>query len=197
MPAIESQVRRPRLRYSASLIKVAQPSVAALLSVGRKAPADWARVLLVDLGSLRTACPLFRNLGDPSTDWERWCALLVTPVGNRAMRLSQTHDTNWREAHYISTVDLPSTFPAELPPHALLCPEFPHEIVRVFTSEKARQAHRARAHEHRAMARTSSVMSDAQRVATSLVHAMAVEHLEHNDADARCWTACYPNSQLL
>ena len=35
----------------------------------------------------------------------------------------------------------------------MLCPECPHESVRVFTSEKARQAHRARAHGHRAMAR--------------------------------------------
>ena len=31
MPAIESQIRRARLRYAASLIKVAQPSVGALL----------------------------------------------------------------------------------------------------------------------------------------------------------------------
>ena len=34
-------LRRQLERYAASLIKVAQPSVAALLSVGRKAPADW------------------------------------------------------------------------------------------------------------------------------------------------------------
>ena len=95
----------------------------------------------------------FRNLGDASIDWERWRALLVTPVGDRAMRLSQTHETNWREAHYISTVDLSSTFPAELPPDALLCSECPHESVRVLTSEKAKQAHRARAHGHTVMTR--------------------------------------------
>ena len=67
----------------------------AALSVGRKAPADWARMLLGDLESLRSVlrsvCPLFRNLGDPSIDWERWGALVVTPVGDRAMRLSQRH----------------------------------------------------------------------------------------------------------
>ena len=91
IPSIESQIRRARLRYAASLIRVAQPSVAALLSVGRKAPADWARMLLSDLESIRNACPLFRNLGDPSIDWERWRALIVTSVGDRAMRLSQTY----------------------------------------------------------------------------------------------------------
>ena len=36
--SIESQIRRARLRYAASLIRVAQPSVAALPSEGRKAP---------------------------------------------------------------------------------------------------------------------------------------------------------------
>ena len=133
MPAIESQIRRARVRYAASLIRVAQPSVAALLSVGRKAPADWARIFFGDLES-QTVCPLFRNPGDPSIDWERWRALLVTPVGDRAMRVSQTYETNWHEAHYISTVDLSSTFPAELPTDALLCPECPHESVRVFTN---------------------------------------------------------------
>ena len=92
--AIESQIRRARLRYASSLMRVAQPSVAALLSVGRKAPADWARMLLGDLDSLRSVCPLIRNLGDPSIDWERWRALLVTPVGDRAMRLSQTCESN-------------------------------------------------------------------------------------------------------
>ena len=56
---------------------MAQPSIAALLSVGRKAPADWARMLLGDLESLRNACPLFRNLSDPSIDWERWRELIV------------------------------------------------------------------------------------------------------------------------
>ena len=63
------------------LVRVTQPSVAALLGVGRWAPADWARMLLVDHESLRTVCPLFRNLGDPSIDWERWRALRVTPFG--------------------------------------------------------------------------------------------------------------------
>ena len=53
------------MRYAASLIRVAQPSVAALLSVGRKAPADWARMPLVDLESLLADCPILNNLGDP------------------------------------------------------------------------------------------------------------------------------------
>ena len=35
IPSIEFQIRRARLRYAASLIWVAQPFVAALLSVGR------------------------------------------------------------------------------------------------------------------------------------------------------------------
>ena len=61
MPAVESQVGRARMRYAASLIRRAQPSAAALLSVGRKAPADWASMLLVDLESLRTVCPLFQQ----------------------------------------------------------------------------------------------------------------------------------------
>ena len=65
MPAMESQMRRARLRCAASLTRVAQPSVAALLSVGRKAPADWARMLFLDLESLWTVCPLFRNVGGP------------------------------------------------------------------------------------------------------------------------------------
>ena len=69
---------------------MAQPSVAALLSVGRKALADWARMVLGDLEPIRNACPLFRNLGDTSIEWERWRALIVTPLGDRAMRLSQT-----------------------------------------------------------------------------------------------------------
>ena len=77
IPSIESQIRRARLRYAASLVKVAQPSVAALLGVGRRAPADWASMLLEDLESLREVCPLFQNLDDPSTDWERWRALIA------------------------------------------------------------------------------------------------------------------------
>ena len=144
-PSIVSQIRRARLRYAASLIRVAQPSVAPLLSVGRKAPADWARMLLGDLESLRNACPLFRNLGDPSIDWERWRALIVTPVGDRAMRLSQTYESNWHETPCIKTVDLSCTHVADLPAGVLLCPECPHECVRAFTSEKARQAHGQRA----------------------------------------------------
>ena len=71
IPSIESQVRRARLRYAASLVKVAQPSVAALLGVGLGAPADWASMVLGDLKALREVCPLFQNLDDPSTDWER------------------------------------------------------------------------------------------------------------------------------
>ena len=58
IPSIESQIRRARLRYAASLVKVAQPSVAALLGVGLRAPADWASMLLEDLEALREVCPL-------------------------------------------------------------------------------------------------------------------------------------------
>ena len=36
------------------------------LKVGLKAPADWARMLLGELESLRNVCPLMRNLDDPS-----------------------------------------------------------------------------------------------------------------------------------
>ena len=125
IPSIESQIRRARLRYAASVIRVAQPFVAALLSVGRKAPADWARMLLGDLESLRNACPLFRNLGDPSIDWERWRALIVTPVGDRAMRLSQTDESNWHETPCIKIVDLSCTHAADLPAGVLSCPECP------------------------------------------------------------------------
>ena len=134
IPSIESQIRR-----AASLIRVAQPSVAALLSVGRKAPADWTRMLLGDLKSLRNACPLFQNLGDPSIAREHWRALIVTSVGDRAMRLSQTYESNWHETPCIKTVDLSCTHAADLPAGALLCPECACECVRVFTSEKARQ----------------------------------------------------------
>ena len=91
MPAIESEVP--------ALIRVAQPSVAALLSVGRKAPADSARVLLVDLESLRTVCPLFSDLGDQCIHWERRRALLVTLVGDRAMRPSLSCETSWVTLH--------------------------------------------------------------------------------------------------
>ena len=59
---------------------------------------------------------------------------------------------------------------------ALKCP---HESVRVFTSEKTRQAHRARAHGHRAMAR--DFVSDERCPASSKVFGsrpMAVEHLQ-------------------
>ena len=95
VPAIESQTRRARMRYAASLTRIAQPSVAALLSVGRKAPSEWARMLFVDLESLRSKCPLFSNLGDPGVDWERWRALLVTPVCDRAIKLSLSYETSW------------------------------------------------------------------------------------------------------
>ena len=103
----------------------------------------------------------------------------MTPVGDRAMRLSQTCETNWHEAHYISTVDFSSTLPAGLPTDALLFPECPHECVRVFTSEEARQAHRARAHGLRAMAR--DFVSDKQCPACGKVFSsrpMAIEHLQ-------------------
>ena len=116
-------------------------------------------MLLGDLESLRNACPLFRNLGDPSIDWERWRALIVTPVGDRAMRLSQTHESNWHETPCIKTVDLSCTHVADLPAGVLLCPECPHEYVRVFTNEKARQAHRSRANGHRAMASNAQMNS--------------------------------------
>ena len=76
-------------------------------------------------------------------------------------------------------VDLSTTPAAELPTVALLCPECPHECVRVFTSEKARQAHRSRAHGHRAMAR--DFVSDEQCPACWKVFGsrpMAIEHLQ-------------------
>ena len=78
--------------------------MAALLNVGRK--------LIGEVESLRSVCPRFGNLGEPSIDWERWFALLVTLVGDRAMRLSQPYESNGHEAHCISTVDLSSTLPA-------------------------------------------------------------------------------------
>ena len=102
----------------------------------------------------------------------------MTPVGDRAMRLSQTYESNWYETPCISTVDLSCTHVADLPAGVLLCPECPHECVRVFTSEKARQAHRARAHGHRAVAR--DFVSDEQCPACGKVFGsrpMAIEHL--------------------
>ena len=153
IPSVESQIRRARLRYAASLVKVAQPSVAVLLGVGQRAPADWASLLLGDLESLREVCPLFQNLDDPSTDWERWRALIATPVGDRAIRLSLKFESCWYETPSIYTVDMSNTCDADLPRNVLLCPECPSECVRVFTSERARQAHRARVHGQRAMAR--------------------------------------------
>ena len=120
------------------LVRVTQPSVAALLSVGRKAPADWACSLWTT--SHCGQCVLFsETLVTQALTGNAGRALHVTPVGDRAMRPSQTSETNWREAHYISTVDLSSTFPAELPPDALMCSECPCGSVCVFTSEKARQ----------------------------------------------------------
>ena len=80
-------------------------------------------MLLDDLESLRNACPLFRNLGDPSIDWER--VLIVTPVGDRAMRLSRTYESNWHETPCISTVDLSCTHVADLQAGVLLCPQMP------------------------------------------------------------------------
>ena len=41
--------------------------------------------------------------------WERWRALIVTPVGDRAMRLNQTYESTWHETPCISTVHLSCT----------------------------------------------------------------------------------------
>ena len=147
------QIRRAPLRCAASLVKVTQPSVAALLGVGQRAPADCASMLLGDLEALREVCPLFQNLDDPSTDWERWRALISTPVGDRATRLSLKYESCWCETPSFCTVDMSNKCVTELPKNVLLCPECPNVCVRVFTSERARQAHRARAHGHRTMAR--------------------------------------------
>ena len=154
--------------------------------MGRKAPADWARMLLGDLESLRNACPLFRNLGDPSIDWERWRALIVTPVGDRAMRLSQTYETNWHETPCIKTVDLSCTHVADLPAGVLLWPECPHECVRVFTSDTEQWQE------------TSSVTSNAQRVVRYLVHApwrLNTCSAVHSDVGENCWMAYNPDPQ--
>ena len=135
--------------------------------------------LLGDFESKRNACPLFRNLGDPSIDWERWRALIVTLVGDRAMRLSQTYESNWHETPCTKTVDHSCTHAADLPAGVLLCPESPRDCVRVFTCEKARQAHRSRAHGHRAMAR--DFVCDEQCPACGTVFGsrpMAIEHLQ-------------------
>ena len=152
-PFVESQIRRARLRYAASLVKVAQPSVAALLGVGQRAPADWFSLLFVDLESLRKVCPFFQILDDPSTDWERWRALVATLAGDRAIRLSLKFESCWYETPSICTVDMSDMCDADWPRNVLVCPECQSECVRVFTSERARQAHRARVHGHRAMAR--------------------------------------------
>ena len=179
IPSIESQICRARLRYAASLINVTQPSVASLLGVGQRAPADWAAMLLGDLEALREVCPLFANLGDPSTDWERWRTLLVTPVGDRAIRLCLKCESCWYEAPSVHTVDMASGCVSELPENALLCPECPNESVRVFLSEGARQAHRARAHGHRATARDFVV--DERCPACNKTFGsrpMAIEHLQ-------------------
>ena len=179
IPSIESQIRRARLRYAASLINVTQPSVAALLGVGQRAPADWAAMLLGDLEALREVCPLFANLDDPSTDWECWRTLLVTPVGDRAIRLCLKCESCWYEAPSVHTVDMTSGCVSELPENALLCPECPNESVRVFLSEGARQAHRARAHGHRSTARDFVV--DERCPACNKTFGsrpMAIEHLQ-------------------
>ena len=184
IPSIESQIRRARLRYAASLVKVTQPSVAALLGVGQRAPADWASMLLGDLEALREVCPLFQNLDDPSTDWERWRAPIATPVGDRAIQLSLKYESSWYEAPSISTVDLSNTCVTELPENALLCPECPSVCVcvcvRVFTSERARQAHRARAHGHRSVARDFVIGERCPaRSKTFGSRPMAIEHLQY------------------
>ena len=179
IPSVESQIRRARLRYAASLVKVAQPSVAALLGVGQRAPADWASLLLGDLESLREVCPLFQNLDDPSTDWERWRALIATPVGDRAIRLSLKFESCWYETPSICTVDMSNTCDADLPRNLLLCPECPSECVRVFTSERARQAHRARVHGHRTMARVFVIDERCPACGKTFgSRPMAIEHLQ-------------------
>ena len=95
------------------------------------------------------------------------------------MQVCQTCESIWRETPCISTVDLSCTHVADLPAGVLLCPECPHQCVLVFTSETARQAHRARAHGHRAMAR--DFVSDEQCPACGKVFGsrpMAIEHLQ-------------------
>ena len=178
IPSIESQIRCARLRYAASLVKVTQPSVAASLGVGQRAPADWASMLLGDLEYLREVCPLFQNLDDPSTDLERWRALIATPVGDRAIRLSLKFESCWYETPSICTVDMSIMCVADLPRNLLLCPECPNECVRVFTSERAK-AHRVRAHGHRTMARDFVIDERCPacgKTFGSLL--MAIEHLQ-------------------
>ena len=95
------------------------------------------------------------------------------------MRLRQTNESNWHETPCISTVDLSCTHVADLPADALFCSECPYESVRVYTSEKGRQAHRARAHGHRAMA--TDFVSDERCPACGKVFGsrlLATEHLQ-------------------
>ena len=116
------------------------------------------------------------------------------------MRLSQTHESNWHETPCIKTVDLSCTHAADLPAGVLLCPECPRECVRVFTSEKARQAHRSRAHGHRAMARDFVSDEQCQRAAKYLARApwrLNTCSAVHSDVDKKCWMACYPDPQQM
>ena len=128
------------------------------------------------------------NLDDPSTDWERWRALIATPVGDRAIRLSLTCESCWYETPSICTVDMSNTCVTELPKNVLLCPECPSVCVRVFTSERARQAHRTRAYGHRTMARYFVI--DERCPACGKIFGsrpMAIEHLNsavRNDVGA-------------
>ena len=141
--------------------------MAALLGVGLRMPADWASMLLRDLEALREVCSLFQNLGD------------ATPVGDRAIRLSLKPESCWYETPSIHTFDVLNTCVDELPSNVLFSPECPSASVRVFTSEKARQAHRARAHGHRTMAR--EFVTDEQCPACGKTFGslpMAIEHLQ-------------------
>ena len=136
------------------------------------------------LGDLESLRNLFRNLGDPSIDWERWPALIVTPVGDRAMRLSQTYVSNWHETLCIKTVDLSCTQVADLP-GVLLCPECPHSVSassRVRSRERPTELWRE----------TSSVTSNAQRVVRYLVHApwrLNTCSAVHSCVGEKCWMA--------
>ena len=103
----------------------------------------------------------------------------MTPVGERAIRLCLKCESCWYEAPSVRTVDMTSGCVSELPENALLCPECPNESVRVFMSEGARQAHRARAHGHRSTARDFVV--DERCPACSKTFGsrpMAIEHLQ-------------------
>ena len=94
------------------------------------------------------------------------------------MRLSQTYESNWHETPCIKTVDLSCAHVADLRAGVLLCPECPHECVRVFTSEKARQAHRSRASDTELWREALSVTSNTQRGKVFGSRPMSIEHLQ-------------------